>query len=128
MTGADVPRSLLDALGRGGAARIFTHNITSLVDGATLDAVLPGHRRFDERALLLAGPDDVVCVVGEVAPAYIELLASLGIGPGADRVVVAGGGAGLRGEAALPRLLALGPSRPAVEELCARMRDILRAP
>jgi hypothetical protein len=42
-----------------------------------------------ERALVLARPQDVVCVHDEIEPAYLAYLAELGLGPGAGRVVAA---------------------------------------
>src|SRR5215207_2589355 len=42
-----------------------------------------------ERALVLARPQDVVCVSDEVEPAYLTYLAELGLGPRRGRVVAA---------------------------------------
>src|SRR5215218_9279270 len=42
-----------------------------------------------ERALVLARPQDVVCVVDEVDPAYLGFLAGLDMGPRPGRVVAA---------------------------------------
>src|SRR5262249_22058629 len=40
-----------------------------------------------ERALVLARPQDIVCVADEVDPAYLAYLAELGLGPAPERVV-----------------------------------------
>jgi hypothetical protein len=42
-----------------------------------------------ERALVLARPQDIVCVPDELEPAYLTYLAELGLGPRAGRVVAA---------------------------------------
>lgn len=59
-------------LAGGPAAQLFVHGQTHA-----------------ERALVLARPQDVVCVPDEVEPAYLAYLAELGLGPRAGRVVAA---------------------------------------
>lgn len=69
---------------------VFVHSTASL-------GQLPGCSEKEaeldfgvDRALLLARPTDVVCLDRPVEPAYLEFLASLGLGPRAGRIVVAG--------------------------------------
>jgi hypothetical protein len=59
-------------LAGGSSAQLFVHG--------------PAHA---ERALVLARPQDVVCVADEVDPAYLGFLAGLGLGPRPGRVVAA---------------------------------------
>ena len=70
------------------AIHIFVHNITSRDNTQSLDSVLPGARRYDQRALLIAQAEDIVCLHGEVDDEYLNYLSTLGIGPQRDRVVV----------------------------------------
>ena len=66
--------------------RIFIHCVGSLRSLQTLDAAIPGFDRYPERALLLAGPGDLVCVGAPVDPEYLEFLRGLGLGqPPSDR-------------------------------------------
>ncbi len=65
--------SLLEPLDNDSTTRLFVHG-----------APTP---RASERALVLARPQDIVCVADEVEPAYLAYLAELGIGPAPERVV-----------------------------------------
>jgi hypothetical protein len=56
-----------------------------------LSGAIPGFERYSERALLLAGEGDAVCVPRPVDPDYLGFLAGLGLGPRPEHVVVAGG-------------------------------------
>ena len=56
-----------------------------------LGASLPGLDRYAERALLLAGEGDVVCVPKPVDACYLEFLAGLGMGPRPEHIVIPGG-------------------------------------
>jgi hypothetical protein len=79
--------SLLERLETGGESRLFVHCVTSLPCYGALAKV--DKERYPERALLLARPQDIVCVSEEVDPAYLEYLAELGLGLSPDRVVPA---------------------------------------
>lgn len=72
-----------------GPVQLFVHCATSVDYLADLNACIPGVERYAERALLLAEPNDVVCVTHEVDPTYLEYLAELGLGPAPTNVVVA---------------------------------------
>lgn len=63
--------SLLERLEGGAAPWLFVHSVD----------------RASERALVLARPQDIVCVNEEVEPAYLSYLAELGLGPTPDRVL-----------------------------------------
>ncbi len=67
---------------------IFVHNITSRDNTLALNSAVPGARRYDQRALLIARTEDIVCLHGEVDDEYLNYLHTLGIGPQRDRVVV----------------------------------------
>jgi len=66
---------------------IFTHHITALVHRDALETYLPGYEHYDQRALILARPDDIVCVAGNVDQRYVRYLSSLGLGPKGDRII-----------------------------------------
>jgi hypothetical protein len=84
-------RSLTDVLDGLDTACVFTHSITSLWPETGVARTLPGYDRYDERAVLLARPRDVVCVTTEIDRGYLTFLDGLGIGPARERLVVVGG-------------------------------------
>ncbi len=70
-----------------------------------LGAAIPGFDRYPERALLLAGAGDAVCVPRPVDPEYLAFLACLGLGPRPEHVFVAGGNGRGAGRPLAERLL-----------------------
>ncbi|MFO0795234.1 MAG: hypothetical protein U0586_14380 [Candidatus Brocadiaceae bacterium] len=93
------------------AIHIFVHDITSRDGTQDLNATLPGARRYDQRALLMARAEDIVCLHGAVDKEYLDYLSTLGVGPHRDRVVVTADN-GLT----LPE--ALRQDRAALEHIC----------
>ncbi len=81
-----------------------------------LGEAIPGLDRYPERALLLAGEGDAVCVPTPVDPAYLGFLAGLGLGPRPEHVIVAGGNGRGTGRSLAERLLC----EPAVLSRAAR--------
>ena len=61
--------------------QLFVHCATSVDYLSELNASIPGVERYAERALLLAGQRDVVCVTDEIEPDYLDFLGELGLGP-----------------------------------------------
>lgn len=111
-------RSIVSTLGGSGVTQVFTHHITSAADIGVLKAVTPGYKHFDQRALLLARPDDIVCVRGTVDETYVEFLSQLGLGPKRDHIVELGVSAGDE-ETMLPDLLRR--NSEALESICQRI-------
>ena len=66
---------------------IFTHHITTSIHKAALERGLPGYKHFDQRAMILARPDDIVCIAGHIDQRYVHYLSSLGLGPKGDRII-----------------------------------------
>ncbi len=97
--------SIIDTLGGSEATHIFLHHITSGIHLGVLKAYAPGYPHLDQRALLLARPDDVVCIVGEVDRTYLQFLASLGLGPRPENLIELGVRSDEEAEAILPQLL-----------------------
>jgi hypothetical protein len=64
-------------------------DLPSWLAGGPLAQLFVHGQTHAERALVLARPQDVVCVPDEVEPAYLTYLAELGLGPRAGRVVAA---------------------------------------
>ncbi|CAN5763135.1 hypothetical protein BH24GEM1_BH24GEM1_12890 [soil metagenome] len=81
-----------------------------------LGAAAPGFDRYPERALLLAGEGDAVCVPQPVDPDFLGFLRGLDLGPRPEHVVVAGGAGRGSGRPLAERLL----SEPAVLSRAAR--------
>jgi len=70
-----------------------------------LGEAIPGFDRYAERALLLAGDGDAVCVPRPVDPDYLGFLGGLGLGPRPEHVVVAGDAGRCAGRPLAERLL-----------------------
>ena len=89
-------RWLIDGAATAPAAptqRLLVHAVTSLAAGAAaaeLQALHRGNEHYDQRALLLAEPGDLVCVLGTSEAAYVRYLEEVGLGPGAGHVVAVG--------------------------------------
>ncbi len=79
--------SIVDTLGGSDVTHIFTHHVTSAFNLGVLKAYAPGYQHIDQRALLPARPSDVVCIVGEVDRAYLQLLSRLELGPKRDHLI-----------------------------------------
>jgi hypothetical protein len=71
--------------------RFYLHCLASLRSLQGLGESHPGLDRYAERALLLAGEGDVVCVPKPVDACYLEFLAGLGLGPRPEHIVVPSG-------------------------------------
>lgn len=81
--------SIIETLGGSDVTQIFVHNVTSLGNLAEYAATVQGIETYDERALVVARPDDLVCVVDRVNHQYLQFLSIIGIGPINGNVVVA---------------------------------------
>ena len=86
-------------------SRLYLHCVGSLRSLHGLGDAIPGLDRYPERALLLAGDGDAVCVPKPVDPAYLGFLAGLGLGPRPEHVIVAGGNGRGEGRSLTERLL-----------------------
>jgi Pre ATP-grasp domain len=95
------------------AVRILVHGKTSLAssaaDEAEFNAVLPGLDLDDQRALLMARRQDVVCTLDPAEDAYLDYLESVGIGPARERIVTLPAGSGDADKLGLPGRLASDP-------------------
>jgi hypothetical protein len=80
--------SIIETLGGSDVIQIFVHGVTSLGNLVELAATVPGIEKYHERALLIARPDDIVCLAGAVDKDYLQFLSSLGIGPRIGNVLV----------------------------------------
>ncbi|HEY7481121.1 MAG TPA: peptide ligase PGM1-related protein [Gemmatimonadales bacterium] len=86
--------------------RFYLHCVGSLHSLQGLGEAIPGFDRYPERALLLAGEGDAVCVPRPVEPDYLRFLAGLGLGPRPEHVIVANGNGRGAGRPLAERLLA----------------------
>jgi hypothetical protein len=93
--------------------RILAHGKTSLAssaaDEAEFNAVLPGLDLDDQRALLMARRQDVVCTLNPAEDAYLDYLDSIGIGPARERIITLPAGSGDANNLGLPGRLASDP-------------------
>lgn len=86
--------SIIETLGGADVTQIFVHNIT-----------IPGFEKYEERALVVARPNDVVCVANMMDKDYLQFLHTLGVGPKRWNVVVASKDISRNSEACLSDLL-----------------------
>lgn len=82
-------KSLIETLGGSGVIHLFVHNLAALGDRAELVTALPGFSKYAERALVIARPDDVVCVLEKVDARYLQFLSYLRVGPRQQNIIVA---------------------------------------
>jgi len=81
--------SIIETLGGTDITQIFIHSVASLGKETELAATLPGFGKYPERSLLVARPDDIVCVLERVDNKYLQFLSSLGVGPRNGNVIQA---------------------------------------
>lgn len=82
--------SILQTLEGSEVTHIFTHHVTALIHRYALEEFLPGCDHYDQRALILARADDIVCVAGTVDRRYVHYLSGLGLGPRGDHIIELG--------------------------------------
>lgn len=97
-------------------SRFYLHCVGSLRSLQGLGEAMPGFDRYPERALLLAGDGDAVCVPHPVDPDFLGFLGTLDLGPRPEHVIIAGGNGRGAGRPLAERLL----SEPAVLRRAAR--------
>lgn len=71
--------------------RLFLQSPSEAPDAPIIAGRMPEFERYGERALLLAGPGDVVCVARAVDGLYLDFLDSLELGPRRDDIVIVEG-------------------------------------
>lgn len=116
------PSSIVETLGGPDVAHVFAHDVSAAVaslEGFSYEPTLVA--RWAERALVMARPHDVVCVLEPVDNTFLSYLSRLGIGPRADHVVVAGHPSVSR--SALPLAEGLTQNGEALE----RIRDLVQS-
>jgi len=82
-------RSITASLRGSDVVQVFVHSALSVPNRVALSRLVPGLRKRPERALLLAGPRDVVCVNDPVDGAFFDFVRDMGMGPAPGNVVVA---------------------------------------
>jgi len=81
--------SIIDTLGGSNITQVFVHSVTSLENITELTETVTGLEKYPERSLLVARPDDLVCVVDKVDNQYLQFLSKLGIGLSNKNIIVA---------------------------------------
>ncbi len=76
-----MPSPFFPWFSRTDTAHVFTHYVSGVLPDALGSGPQRQYLQFDQRALLLATADDVVCVLDRVEPCYLDFLAGLGLGP-----------------------------------------------
>jgi hypothetical protein len=71
--------------------RLFLHSPSEAPDAATVVGRMPEFEHLSERALLLAGRGDVVCLARAVDDLYLDYLEALELGPRREDIVVVDG-------------------------------------
>ena len=78
---------LIETLGGSAVTHIFVHSVASLGNLEELAAALPGFEKYPERSLVLARPEDLVCVLDAVDDRHLQFLTGLGVGPNRENIV-----------------------------------------
>lgn len=113
--------SLLDFLEDDDTSNLFVHDATSAGDIASLTRVVPGLASYDQRALALAGPRDLVCLLERPDEAFLDYLERVGLAVDTERIVTPRElGSTVATGSLLDRLLG---SPTAVAELSKRLAD-----
>ncbi|MGH7233150.1 MAG: hypothetical protein ACREJU_17595, partial [Nitrospiraceae bacterium] len=81
--------SIVETLGGDHSTQIFVHGMDSIGNPAQLAITKPGFHKYPERALVVARPNDFVCVLDRVDDRYLRFLSTLGVGPHEDNIIVA---------------------------------------
>ena len=82
-------QSLIGTLGRLNATQVFIHDTVSIRNAEKKIKLIPGLEKYDQRALLIARPHDLVCVRTDVDTLYLVFLSGFGIGPNKGNIVTA---------------------------------------
>lgn len=112
---------MLDILQRPGVRRVFAHDNAAVGVPSFSRGRGAANSRYAERALLLAQSGDLVAVTDPVDADFVAYLAALGVGPGADGMVVVDAAAGAGGELLLGRLTSPGSVSAVAERLADRL-------
>ncbi|MBA3965330.1 MAG: hypothetical protein H0X47_06085 [Nitrospirales bacterium] len=81
-------RSLVSTLGPAEVIHIFVHDATALLKNVPRDARTRNSRSYDQRALLMARPHDVVCMSSpSIDPSFAHFLSERGIGPRSNNII-----------------------------------------
>jgi len=78
--------SILRTVKDADVTHILAHRITTSRHRRALKRIA-GYEHFDQRALILARPDHIVCVLGKADRPYVRYLSHLGLGPMSDRII-----------------------------------------
>lgn len=70
-----------------GATHIFLHDVVSFEPEFKETATVPGRDRDIDKALVIAGARDLVCISSGACSSHLELLSGLGIGPLPENVI-----------------------------------------
>jgi hypothetical protein len=101
--------SIVETLGDSNVTQIFVHSVTSLKNIGEYIKIKPELAKYSERALVLARPDDLVCVPDDVDNQHLQFLSGLAVGTKKEKVIVASGGVNTGVGASLSDLVAANP-------------------
>ncbi|WNM63513.1 hypothetical protein [Candidatus Nitrospira neomarina] len=78
---------IISTLGGSDVTHIFVHDPVALSKNIPLEMRPPNVRGYDQRALVMARPHDVVCLTGKVDLSYLGFLHELGVGPELGNII-----------------------------------------
>jgi hypothetical protein len=97
--------SIVEAFDSADTTQIFVHDVMSLSNSDVIAAIVQGCRKYCERALVVAGPDDIVFVLDRLDNQFLQFLSNLGIRPKDENIIVASEGVSSHTGAELSDLL-----------------------
>jgi len=79
--------SIIDTLGGRDATHIFLHDVVKFKPESNETITVQGREKDVEKALVVAGPDDIVLISARTDPSQIAFLSQLGIGPARKNII-----------------------------------------
>ncbi len=80
-------RSLQESLGGAETTRFFLHDVVSFTPGDPTISTVPGRDGDIENALVVARPQDLVCISPNTHAGHLNYLTRLGLGPSSQNII-----------------------------------------
>ncbi len=80
-------RTLQESRGAADTTRILLHDVVSFTPGEPTTATVPGKDRDIEKGLVVARPQDLVCISPNTHSGQLEYLTRLGLGPSSQNII-----------------------------------------
>ena len=113
-------RSLQESSGGADTTRIFLHDVVFFTPGDSTTVTMPNRDGDIEKALVVARPQDLVCISPDTHPDYLKYLAQLELGPSSQNIIRLTGGSPSRDDTCHAQSLLESPE--ILGEICSKIR------